>query len=305
MTAYKILGLGALATVVMLEGASEARPKVKRVAHVAAPTAYFLSANPHVPLAVVENGSVLPAVTDQDKRKQRCGSKDRWAKVGSRWNALDTWGQIIGTVAVAKRDDYDVTGCSELSFAPDPESAKPASSKRARTASEIKSVADDKTHLLVSADSAWQPRPSVRWTPAAEQRAAFMKLLDEHAPAPEVAIPNRIVPEQCKAIREHVLFFDAPGRGRYAVGGTNAGYLIAHLGTGGWEIVEAQQASVLIGTATECYRPVAVFDMNGDAVPEIVLRRSSGDGWSEVVLELNPKGDTVLKVAQSPGGGTA
>jgi hypothetical protein len=51
----------------------------------------------------------------------------------------------------------------------------------------------------------------------------------------------------------------------------------------------------------ECFRPLAVFDMTGDGVPEIVLRAS---GWNDVVLQREPD-DTWSIVASSPGGSTA
>ncbi len=44
--------------------------------------------------------------------------------------------------------------------------------------------------------------------------------------------------------------------------------------------------------------------MNGDGVPEIVLRSSAGDCWNDVVLSLGHD-DTWQVVSVSPGGSTA
>src|SRR5688572_25249513 len=105
----------AMASVVLLLLVSvrgEARPKsVPRVR----PSSFFLSGDPHVPLAVIVGGRVQEAVSPR-VRNRWCGAKSRWRRVGTRWNALDKWGQVGATRTVTAKDDYDVTGCAELAF---------------------------------------------------------------------------------------------------------------------------------------------------------------------------------------------
>ncbi len=57
-------------------------------------------------------------------------------------------------------------------------------------------------------------------------------------------------------------------------------------------------------TSDWCFRPVAVFDMNGDGKPELVMRSSGGDGWQDFVLEESESG-TWHDAAISRGGSTA
>src|SRR4029077_7455205 len=81
---------------------------------------FFLSSSTrwsmgHVPLAIVRQGEVVDAVprrASQSARRPRdCGPRQRWAAIGSRWHALDEWGQVVSTRTVSHRDIYDETGC--------------------------------------------------------------------------------------------------------------------------------------------------------------------------------------------------
>jgi hypothetical protein len=82
-----------------------------------------------------------------------------------------------------------------------------------------------------------------------------------------------------------------------AVFGGAGGYLIARPGAR-WQSVTEEHSM------PGCFRPVAVFDMNGDGVPEIVMRFSGGDGWNEFVLSADASGAWRV-VASSNGGSTA
>ena len=101
--------------------------------------------------------------------------------------------------------------------------------------------------------------------------------------------------------QEVARYFEASGR-RYAVGTTNAGFVVARL-DGSWSIAAVERSHVS-RFDTVCYRPLSVFDMNGDGVPEIVLRSSEGTSWDERVMTLSADGRW-RAVAESPGGSTA
>ncbi len=251
-------------------------------AHRPAATAWFLAADPHVPLAEVVGGRIHEAV--EPAARGRCGSPARWAKLGSKWRALDAWGQIVSTRVASAKDDYDVTGCAELSFTP-----------KART---------DRVSVLVSADSVWQSPPSAEWMPTRIERSSFDALVAKQIP--DTSVRATLIPSQCTAIPTRTRFFDVPGRGHFAVGTSNAGYLIARYDprrSSGWTVLTRERSRVTTFGAF-CYRPVAVFDMNADGVPEIILRESEGASWGESIFELSPDGMWKETVG-SPGGATA
>jgi hypothetical protein len=54
---------------------------------------------------------------------------------------------------------------------------------------------------------------------------------------------------------------------------------------------------------SDSYTPVAVFDMNGDGVPEIVYRSNDGPNFADRVLSLSPESLVWEDAAESPGGG--
>src|SRR5262245_61639730 len=68
---------------------SSAGPKTAR-------SSYWLAADPHVPLAMIE-GKHIRSV---GKRGKDCGAANRWAKPKSRWHAVDAWGKVTGTFEV-------------------------------------------------------------------------------------------------------------------------------------------------------------------------------------------------------------
>ena len=78
------------------------------------PPSFWMAADPHVPLAVVDG----KAIRSVGKRGKDCGALNRWAKPKSRWKAVDAFGQITGIFEVAGSELYDVTQCNEVSFAP-------------------------------------------------------------------------------------------------------------------------------------------------------------------------------------------
>jgi len=244
---------------------------------------YFLAGDPHVPLAVAHGNLVRSAVGDAE-RGHSCGSRSRWRAPASRWNAIDAWGQLVGSYTVESFDDYDVTGCAEISFVGAPR--------------------NDGALLFVSADSSWRPSPPARWSPSAIEHRAFDAALSDvvrgHA--------QTNIMRECKEIPDETRFFEiktGAASQRFAVGGRNGGYLVASLASdGSWSRDLVKSEPVRAPDYTMCYRPVAVFDMNGDGVPEIVMRQSEPASWADFVLMRSLTGHWQV-VATSPGGSTA
>jgi hypothetical protein len=86
---------------------------------------------------------------------------------------------------------------------------------------------------------------------------------------------------------------------RWAVSG-GAALTVAYQGQHGqWR---AALVKPPLGLA-DSYVPVAVFDMNGDGIPEIVYRTSDGPTFADAVMSLDPRTMRWGDVAESPGGG--
>jgi hypothetical protein len=271
--------------------AANAQPPAQLIEDRTAGPAFFLASSTepdggHVPLAVVRNGQVGDAVPRPAKwpavRPRDCGPRSRWAVVGSRWQALDEWGQIIGTAAVRERPVYDVTRCAELVL-----SLSPAGKIDGHT-------------LFVSEDSAWRPSPAPVFSPSAAARQSFRAIVE--ATVDDRRAGRAALHPQCAAIKERVQFFAASGGEGYAVGTSNIGYVVARLEGERWTPVTTRVENYRPHAgAVTCYRPVAIFDMNQDGVPEVVLRQSAaGEAWGDLVLGRDPAGRWGV-VAISPG----
>jgi hypothetical protein len=258
-------------------------------AELAGKPSFWIAADPHVPLAVV-NGSAIRSV---GKRGTDCGSSERWAKPGSRWRSVDAWGQSAGVFEVAAAETFDVTACRELSFTT--KAGKPGSG------------------LFVSADSGYAPPSSAAFAAPAADRKHFEKFLG----AMESAWVNQKPLGKLVPWGKRTMFFefappkDAGAEGRvdgagkpverpkrWAVAGGPM-LVVAYLGDHGqWK---AASVNAPLGLA-DSYTPVAVFDMNGDGIPEIIVRTNDGPNFADRVLSLNPKTMTWEAAAESPGG---
>lgn len=257
------------------KGASkaEAGAKKKPVKH-----AYWLAADPHVPLALVDAGEIrsvgVPGKT--------CGMASRWAKPGSRWSVVDAWGQVTGTREIQSTALYDVTRCREVSF-------KGEEGKASRG-------------LFVSEDSDYTPAPKASWSPSEEERKRFEGFA---ASIEEMWVDKKPI-GKVAALEKRSMFFHVPAASgakdkrptRWAVVGGPT-LMMAYLGEHDhWKVASVEAP---LGLA-DSYQPVAVFDMNGDGVPEVVYHSSDGPTFGESVLSFDRETMSWEESAVSPGG---
>lgn len=275
----RVLLAAAAAVLVAGTSTAQADPPV----HAGAGATFVLSGNPHVPLAVVHGHTITSAFTDAERSKG-CGDKRRWAQRGSAWTAVDAWGQVFGTYRIRGSELYDATGCREVQLTSPPQS--------------------EETRLYISSDSSWHEPRSAEWVPSAEERRSLHVLsvrLEEGQTDDEL-------PSTLSELHAQARFFEVPaGAGkstRMAVAGRCGGWLVAEQVGTSWKVVtrKLQERPEL----RECYRPMAVFDLDGDGTPEIVLRFIEGGGewWGERVVRRAADG-TWSSVALSGGGSTA
>jgi hypothetical protein len=251
---------------------------------------YWLAADPHVPLAVVDTSGIHSV----GRRGKECGAASRWASPRSHWHAVDAWGRLTGLYEVSGSEPFDVTACHEVSFTA--RAGKPG------------------IGLFVSDDSGYTPRESVAYTPSIPEKKRFDRFLR----AMESSWVNQKPLGKAVPSDRRSLFFqfsmpkDPIGEGRldgagkpierprrWAVAGGPI-LVVAYLGENGhWK---AARVLSPLGLA-DSYTPVAVFDMNGDGVPEIVVRESDGPTFADKVLSLAPETLSWEEAAESPGGG--
>jgi hypothetical protein len=247
-------------------------------------TSRFLGANPHVPLAVVKDAEIA-SVASAGPRK-RCGDPELWAKTGSQWLELDAFGQVAGTHRIALAEYYDFTGCTEVHFKRTPRR--------------------DATHVFVSADSKWKPAPSLQWKPDSDTERGFSRLLA----AVGKGFREEDSADTCTEVANDRLYFTEKGPDketarRFAVGGRNGGMQISMLDEklSTWTSVFHEVQQPKSGFPSQCYRPIAVFDMNGDGAPEIIMRFSEGTFWGDVVYGRDASGKW-KQLSVSAGGST-
>jgi hypothetical protein len=247
---------------------------------------YWLAADPHVPLAVVEG----KAIRSVGQRGKECGSTGRWATPHSRWHAVDAWGQTTGLFELTGSETFDVTACHEVSFAT--RSGKPGAG------------------LFVSDDSGYTPGETASYTPSALEKKRFEHFLG----VMETSWVNQKPLGKAVPWGKRTMFFQLtpPGfegrvdgdgkpleRPRHWVVAGGPILVVGYLGENGhWK---AASVNAPLGLA-DSYQPVAVFDMNGDGIPEIVVRASDGPSYADSVIALNPDTMTWEAAAESPGG---
>lgn len=238
---------------------------------------FWLASDPHVPLATVEGRQIRSV----GKRGTSCGAAHRWARPKSRWHAVDAWGKITGHVEVKVAELYDVTQCREVAFTN--LSGKPG------------------VGLFVSDDSSYRPGDSAAFTPSVLEKKRFERFLG----GVETAFVDRVSGKPVPLAKRTMFFEISPPRGveaphRWAVSGGPI-LTVAYLGRSGrWH---ASRVLPPLGLA-DSYKPVAVFDMNGDGIPEIVYSSNDGPSFNDAVMSLDLDTARWNDAAESPGGAT-
>jgi len=237
---------------------------------------YWLAADPHVPLAVVDGREIRGV----GKKGKDCGTANRWARPKSHWRAVAADGSLAGVFEVKGAELYDLTRCREVAF--------------------TRSSGDAGSGLFVSADSGYKPpEKGAMVKPSAAEKKRFERFLNaveatwvDHKPL------GKYVPWGQRTMFFEVSLPKDPrwegrvdGAGkpverprRWAVSG-GAVLTVAYLGQHGqWHAATIKRP---LGLA-DSYVPVAVFDMNGDGVPEIVYRAHDGASFADAVMTLDP-----------------
>lgn len=253
---------------------------------------YWMAADPHVPLAVVD-GKQIRGV---GKRGKDCGAANRWARPKSRWHAVDAWGRMMGTVEVKGSETFDLTTCREVAF-----------TALAKHGDKLGSG------LFVSDDSGYKPSPSAAFVASGMEKKRFERFLNavegafvDHKPLGKyVPWGQRTMFFEVQMPKDPAWEGRVDGAGkpverprRWAVSGGPV-LTIAYLGEhGNWH---ASRVLSPLGLA-DSYKPIAVFDMNGDGVPEIVYRAGDGASFADVVMSLDTTQLRWEEAAESPGG---
>lgn len=245
-------------------------------------TRWLASFNSRPPLAVSDRGEV---------REAGEGCCEAWSRIGGRWRSVDAWGRVVGEAVVKHRSYYDFARCYDLEL----------SVRRGRAGV-----------VYASASGSWRAPASAAWPPTAPERAALHRFaadLERLVVYGEAVLP---VPP----LRERLLTFRVPARKlgvesrtpppnptRFAVIGGR--YLaIAALTPGGrWVLVHLEHG-LTSDRRQLLYRPLAVFDLDGDGLPEVVVHFSEGAFFGDEVLRLDPAFDRWQSVARSVMGST-
>lgn len=256
-----------------LKGASSAKKgPVKK--------SFWLAAEPHLPLAIVD-GAAIRSVALGPKA---CGAEKRWAQPKSHWKAVNEWGQVTGSFEVSRSETNDENHCREVFF---------------------KGQASSQPHaLFVAEESGWRPSPSAAWTPSEGEVKHFEHLLGTIDETWIDGKPRGKVPPLAK----RTMFFELPPSEQssakrpthWAVAGGPV-LVVAYLGERGhWKASEVKTPR----KSAEGYKPIGVFDMNGDGIPEIVYHLNDGPDDADKVLSLDPATMSWIDAANSPTGST-
>ncbi|MBL8685359.1 MAG: hypothetical protein JNK05_39635 [Myxococcales bacterium] len=236
----------------------------------------WLGRAPHVPLVAIDGERSLEYVGEQ--------SCLPWSLRGARWRSVDAWGQFAGRATTAGGEGYAVTNCYELDLALTEGTAG--------------------SGLYVNEDSPWTPPPSARFEPTAEQQTALQRMLAQYD---ALHVRRFTVDGDAQRDDRRVMYFrtrDANGEDRsFAVIGGRS-LLIARLEAREWRLVFQQRSSAHAGPSA--FSLVAVFDMDRDGTPEVVVHHDEFDGgWDDVIYRSDDHGASWGESYQSVGGSTA
>ncbi|MEZ4294536.1 MAG: hypothetical protein R3B70_06140 [Polyangiaceae bacterium] len=235
-----------------------------------------------VPLTEVRDGR-LQAV---GSAKLPCGARSRWAKVSSKWSALDAWGRVTGTLTISGSARYDATGCRRVSFS--------------------EGTGQDGLGVFVAEGSGYVAGTSAEWKAGEASRKRFERLYSAQESA---WVEGKLSP----VAGRRTMYFSLPAQEasvegaptvrrpeRWAVSGGRV-LVVGYEGAGGaWKVGHVLPPN---GKAN-AYEPLAVMDMNGDGLPEIVVHEEAGGVFSDRVLSFDAGTMRWESAVVSPGGAT-
>jgi len=216
------------------------------------------------------------------------------SKKGTKLTAVDAYGQSSGTFSIEGGEGYDVTQCYELSL------------------KTIKGTAG--AGIYVDEASGFKSPKSLEWTPSDKERAALGKLvadLERVFVSSEKGFMCTAADKTPLPIAQRSLYFAWKPKFhettvKQAVVGGNV-LVVASLEDDGKWVVRHLDYDFASACLPKAYRPLAVFDMNGDGTPEIVFHEDFADSWSdEIIAPEDPGYDGRFRsVASGVHGSTA
>ncbi|MBK8256399.1 MAG: hypothetical protein IPK82_27490 [Polyangiaceae bacterium] len=235
-----------------------------------------------IPLAEVRDGRIKAV----GGAKLPCGAKANWAKTNSRWQALDAWGKPAGVLSVGGSGKFDGTGCHRVWFA--------------------EGTGRDGMGVFVSTGSGYSAAASAEW----KVDDVHKKLFDKFYTSQEGAWVDGKVDN---AHARRTLYFQLPKQVtaeegsptekrpiHWAVSGGPV-LVVAYVGSNGqWKVGHVLPPNGKVNA----YEPLAVMDMNGDGMPEIVVHEEAGGVFSDRVLSFDAGSMRWETAVEGPGGAT-
>lgn len=232
-----------------------------------------IGSDPSTPFAVVNKKGAI------DSAGEACCAQ--WARAGTHWKGVDSYGQIVGDTIISGGEGYDVTQCYELTF----------------------DTKKGKSGVGLYLDGPYKQPKSAAWVPSDIERAALSKLVAslEHAMVPNAPYTCEKDTPKALPMNERTLFFSNDKEKWAVVGGPMM--VIARLQDDGKWIARMTDASASNTCMQRAFLPRAVFDLNGDGKPEIFLHQDFGDCFGDVALGY--ENERWIEVAAAVHGSTA
>lgn len=247
----------------------------------------WLAMDPHTPFAITTHEYIETA-------GHPCCAV--WAHLGDRYRAIDRWGQVTGRAEIDGGEGYDASACFELSL---------------RITSGREGVG-----IYASDGGAFSPPSSAEWQPTPDQIAALRPFVEEvegMVTDPDLELWENAPP--VPPLADRTMYFQTMSEsddGRrerpdhYAVAGGRALIILWLSPSGRWVLTHVENDLTNLNyVPNDVYRPVAVFDMDGDGTPEVLYHWNEGPGWGQVVLQQETRLGRWRQAARSVGGSTA
>jgi hypothetical protein len=214
----------------------------------------FLGLNPHGPLVLLQRGTVA-SPTDSACRS--------WAQPDQRWNALDRWGTVVGKVKVTVLDRYDVTNCDEVY---------------------VDTVKGNQgAGIFVRGD--YKAPASARATLSSSQRRQLRAIIakrDKNV----VALSKSHFAKSAAFSKRMMTFVDRDGTKRAFIGGVTASIYKLDINDV-WKLEWTEKRTNGPNEWVIGFSPIAVLDIDGDGVPEIIYHSNFGEWYGDSTMHFH------------------